>query len=274
MVPRCVYEPDQATWRSVNACITHPLSILNISAAASASFKQARLLVFDLDGTLIDSRQDLALAVNATLRKLGQPELSEEIIASYVGDGALALIQRALNKTGLNSSDPEILEQGYQQFLMSYREHKLDHTYVYPGVLDALHAIRSKSPHRLMACLSNKPVGPSRAICDALALAPFFFQIYGGNSFSTKKPDPRGLNHLIVEAAELVFNGSESGEPLIHAGNTVVIGDGYPDVLAARAAGVLVIGCDFGFSRTDLAAVHPDALVTSPSDWVDLLCGS
>lgn len=250
------------------------LAHLNISAETHARFKQARLLVFDLDGTLIDSRQDLAYSVNATLRHFGKPDLSLEMIADHVGDGALALIQRSFQSAGLNSTDPKLLNEGHEQFLSFYKQHKLDHTYVYSGVLDALRSIQRKLPQVWIACLTNKPVAPSRAICEALALAPFFFQIYGGNSFSTKKPDPSGLKQLIAEADELACLDRNSHEPLVHAGNTVMIGDGRPDVLAARAAGTQVIGCDFGFSQTDLATTCPDALVTSPRDWVDLLCGT
>lgn len=232
-------------------------------------FKQARMVVFDLDGTLIDSRQDLTNAVNATLRHFGKPDLSLEIIAGYVGDGASMLIERAFQHSGLR---PELLSDAYPFFLDFYKQHKLDHTYVYPGVLDALRSIRKRSPQMLMACLTNKPVGPSRAICQALALAPFFFQVYGGNSFSTKKPDPLGLNHLIAEAAELAHTPAETHQSPITAAHTVMIGDGRPDIIAARAAGARVIGCRFGFSRDDLASAQPDALVTSPSEWVHLLC--
>lgn len=242
---------------------------MRISAASRARLRQARLLVFDLDGTLIDSREDLAYAVNATLRHFGKPELSLATIASYVGDGAFALVQRAFQVVGLDANDPQILKAGHQQFLHFYGKHKLDHTYVYPGALDALRTIRSRSPGVVMACLTNKPVMASRAICEALGLAPFFFQIYGGNSFPTKKPDPLGLSRLIAEAAGLVPDNLN-----ITPDNTIMVGDGRPDILAARAAGAQAIGCDFGFSEVDLASLQPDALVTSPRDWVALLCGA
>ena len=227
--------------------------------------KHVSLLVFDLDGTLIDSRQDLATAVNVTLRHFGKPALSTEAVASYVGGGALALIEPAFQRSGL---DPNLVPAAHQHFLGAYRQHKLGHTYVYPGVLAALASIRSRSPHILMACLTNKPVAPSRDICRALALEPFFFQIYGGNSFPSKKPDPLGLTRLVAEALNLARTPDA---PPIDAAHTAMVGDPPPDILA-RAAGTLAVGCRFGFSQQDLGATPPDALVTSPSEWVDLFC--
>ncbi len=228
--------------------------------------KHVSLLVFDLDGTLIDSRQDLATAVNTTLQYFGKPALSTKTVASYVGDGALALIERAFQSSGLN---PHLVPAAYRYFLGAYRQHRLDHTYVYPGVLEALASIRSRSPHIHMACLTNKPVIPSRDICRALALDPFFFQIYGGDSFPSKKPDPLGLTRLIAEAAHLA---RPPEAPPTDAAHTAMIGDAPPDILAARAAGTLAVGCRFGFSEQDLNATPPDALVTSPSEWVSLFC--
>src|SRR6267154_2495203 len=161
--------------------------------------QKIRLVIFDLDGTLIDSRLDLVHSVNAALRHIGRPELPDEVIASYVGDGAPILIQRAL---GGEAVDEAIVRQGLQFFLSYYREHKLDHTTVYEGVKEALAAIQglSNGVPRKMAVLSNKPVIPSRAIVEALGLGSFFMQIYGGNSFATKKPDPEGALKLLEES--------------------------------------------------------------------------
>src|SRR5271168_976219 len=125
-----------------------------------------RLLVFDLDGTLIDSGADLCASVNAMLRHFGRPELSQEIIATYIGDGAARLVSRALGEP----EDGDYLESAVTYFLDYYREHKLDHTFVYPGVFESLDSLRPRS----MAVLTNKPIGPSQAICDALGLSPYF----------------------------------------------------------------------------------------------------
>src|SRR5260370_23421701 len=153
-------------------------------------------MIFDLDGTLIDSRLDLVHSVNAALRHIGRPELPDNVIAGYVGDGAPILIQRAL---GGGAVDDAVVRQGLQFFLSYYREHKLDHTTVYAGVKDALAALRraSNGAPRKMAVLSNKPVIPSRAIVEALGLGSFFMQVYGGNKFFTNKPDPQGARQLL-----------------------------------------------------------------------------
>ena len=222
-----------------------------------------KLLVFDLDGTLIDSAQDLCNSVNATLQHFNMPHLSDEIIAGYIGNGALMLVRRALTAdTGSEPSD-ELLAQAHDFFLAYYREHKLDYTYAYEGVLEALAALRTvhdqpDAPPRAMAVLTNKPVRPARAICEALGLAPYFLNIYGGNSFSTKKPDPEGLFALMQEA---------------HArpDETVMIGDSQVDVQTARNAGAWSIGCTFGLAPGSLEAIPPDVLVDSPADWTQAL---
>jgi phosphoglycolate phosphatase len=214
-----------------------------------------RLLVFDLDGTLIDSRTDLANAVNAMLGKFGRPQQPEAVIATYIGDGAGMLVRRALG----DPDDEDFLQRALTCFLDYYREHKLDHTYVYAGVRESLDALRTlpDGSDRIMAVLSNKPVGPSRAICDALGLGPYFFRVYGGNSFGTKKPDPEGLKTLIRESG-------------VAPEQTLMIGDSDVDVLTARNAGAWVIGCRFGLAPHTLESVEPDALVDSPSDWTNL----
>ncbi|AXC09606.1 Phosphoglycolate phosphatase [Acidisarcina polymorpha] len=215
-----------------------------------------RLLVFDLDGTLIDSRRDLANSVNAMLGHLDRPALPEDVIASYIGDGAGMLVRRALG----DPEDETYVERALKFFLDYYREHKLDYTHVYPGVLESLEALQSGADGsgRQMAVLTNKPVGPSQAICEALRLSPYFFRIYGGNSFSTKKPDPQGLKALIQEAGVDPFE-------------TVMVGDSDIDILTARSAGAWALACRFGLSPHTLDAADPDCFVDSPWDWTDAL---
>src|ERR1035438_2859406 len=162
-----------------------------------------RLLVFDLDGTLIDSQIDLSNSINAMLEHLGKPALPHAVIAGYIGDGANMLVRRALGDPEGDVHDAEYVERALTYFLDYYRVHKLDFTYVYEGVVEALEAIRGAYPGIAMAVLTNKPVRPSRDICAHFALDRFFFQNYGGNSFHTKKPDPTGLLALIAEASEL-----------------------------------------------------------------------
>ncbi len=219
-----------------------------------------RLLVFDLDGTLIDSKQDLANSVNAMLRALGRATLPDAVIASYIGDGAGMLVRRALG----DPSDEAVVDQALGLFLDYYREHKLDNTYVYDGVFAALDVLLSRAdgaPHS-MAVLTNKPVNPSLEICTALGLAPFFSAIHGGNSLATKKPDPEGLLQLMRGA---------NARPR----ETLMIGDSDVDILTARAAGAWSIGCRYGLSPHTIEAMRVDGLVDvvvdSPADWLRAL---
>ena len=222
-----------------------------------------RLLIFDLDGTLIDSSLDLCNAVNVALRQVERRALPNELIASYVGDGAAMLVRRALGDPGdLDSLRPDnaLFERTYAAFIEYYRVHKLDNTCCYAGVLEALTVMRRRHPQLPMAVLTNKPVIPSREICTALGLAPFFFQNYGGNSFPTKKPDPEGLLTLINEAAARF-------DPSITPADTVMIGDSDVDMLTAQRAGARTLGCAYGLSPHALVAANPDAIVATPADW-------
>src|ERR1700735_2841873 len=138
--------------------------------------EKIRLIVFDLDGPLIDSRKDLTNSINAMLTEFGRQPLPEEIIANYIGDGAGMLVRRALG----DPKDEPLVENALQHFLAHYRVHKLDYTYVYPGVFESLEVMRTAPDGvpRKMAVLTNKPVGPSVAICDALGLSAYMFRIY------------------------------------------------------------------------------------------------
>ena len=221
-----------------------------------------RLVVFDLDGTLIDSRIDLANSVNAMLVHLGKQELPHAVIATYIGNGASMLVRRALGDPEGDVHDEEYVAQALEYFLSYYRVHKLDYTYVYDGVVQAIEEIRANTPEIAMAVLTNKPVRPSRDICAHFGLDRYFFQNYGGNSFHTKKPDPTGLLALMAEAWAL----AGAGEPIMPE-ETVMIGDSDVDVLTARNCGALSIGCTFGLAPHSLAAARPDALANAPADW-------
>jgi phosphoglycolate phosphatase len=222
-----------------------------------------KLLVFDLDGTLIDSAQDLCNSVNATLTHFERPPLPDTTIAGYIGNGALLLVRRAFAADDGVEPDEDTIAKAYAYFLDYYREHKLDYTYAYEGVLEALAALRNVHdqpdvPPRTLAVLTNKPVRPAQAICEGLGLAPYFLSIYGGNSFATKKPDPEGLLALMAEAN-------------VRPDETVMIGDSQVDVQTARNAGAWSIGCTFGLAPGSLEAIPPDVLVDSPADWTAAL---
>jgi phosphoglycolate phosphatase len=214
-----------------------------------------RLLVFDLDGTLIDSRLDLIHSVNATLRHIGRPELAGDVVASYVGDGAPALIRRALGDT----DDDALLRKALEYFLGYYRVHKLDHTTVYEGIPEVLSQLAhpSNGLRRSMAVLSNKPVNPSRGIVRALGLGDFFLCVYGGNSFTTKKPDPLGILTIL-------------GESGVAAHEALMIGDSSVDVLTGRNAGLWTCGVTYGFAPQTLENASPDVVVESPRELGEL----
>jgi phosphoglycolate phosphatase len=211
-----------------------------------------QLVIFDLDGTLIDSRLDLVHSVNAALRHIDRPELADEVIAGYVGDGAPILIQRAL---GAEATDKALVRKGLEFFLSYYREHKLDHTTVYPGIAQALAAIQrsSNGTPRQLAVLTNKPVKPSRAIIEGLGLGQFFSQVYGGNSFATKKPDPQGARQLLQESE-------------VTPERAAIVGDSQVDVRTGRNAGLWTVGVTYGFAPHTLENESPDVLVDSAQE--------
>ena len=213
-----------------------------------------KLIVFDLDGTLIDSRLDLIHSVNAMLRHLKRPELPGDVVASYVGDGAPMLIRRALG----DPKDEKLFKSALDYFLAYYKEHKLDHTTVYAGIPEALRQIQSNGTQRKMAVLSNKPVNPSRGIVEALGLGQFFTHVYGGNSFETKKPDPLGIRTILKESR-------------VAAADALMVGDSSIDILTGRNAGLATCGVTYGFAPQTLdGEVKPDVVVDSPQELREL----
>ncbi len=200
------------------------------------------LIVFDLDGTLIDSKKDLANAVNAMLVHRGRAPLADEIVYGYVGNGAPLLIRRAL---GPEASEADVTG-ALEYFLAYYREHMLDHTTLYPGVPEALDALREIGAR--LAVLTNKPVRFSEAILRGLAIDARFFRVYGGNSFEHKKPHPIGIETLLAESGE-------------SKASAWMVGDSAVDVRTARNAGIAAAGVTYGFQPETLAADPPDVLV-------------
>ncbi len=211
---------------------------------------KVQALLFDLDGTLIDSKRDLVQSVNATLRELGRAELPEDLVASYVGSGAPVLINRALG--GAATSDQQ--QSALNFFLAHYDEHKLDFTREYPGVRVTLEKLRDVP----MAVLTNKPVNISVRILQGLRLAEFFRAIYGGNSFATKKPDPLGANTLLKELG-------------IPAAESALVGDSEVDVQTARNAGMISAIVNFGFGTHDRETYPADIYLDRMEELVPLV---
>jgi phosphoglycolate phosphatase len=210
----------------------------------------ADLLVFDLDGTLIDSKLDLAHSVNAARAHLGLDPLDPELIYGYVGDGAPTLIKRALPEDATSQQ----CERALLYFLAYYREHMLDYTVLYPGVREGLDRLYRAG--KQLAILTNKPVRISIGILAGLGLDLHFFRIYGGNSFEQKKPDPVGIKALCVESK-------------VPQARTVMVGDSDVDILTARNAHCIACGVSYGFKPESLVEHPPDLMVDSLEELAD-----
>lgn len=211
-----------------------------------------QLLIFDLDGTLIDSQLDLAHSVNAARHHMKLDPLPHGLIYTYVGNGAPVLLRRAMGPQAPESDVQEALAF----FLAYYRQHMLDNTVLYPGVRQALDRFRD---HGIpMAVLTNKPIYNSQAIVDGLGLHDHFFRVYGGNSFDQKKPDPLGVHRLREEV-------SADRE------HTLMVGDSAVDVMTARNAGIRVCGVTYGFQPESLRETPPDYLLHTMDDLVPIV---
>ncbi len=216
----------------------------------ACNLSSVRALIFDLDGTLIDSKQDLIRSVNAMLTETGREPLHEDTVSSYIGHGAPRLVARALG----NAATEDECERALKFFLAHYDEHKLDSTRAYPGVAEALEELR-RFP---MAVLTNKPVRVSRKILDGLGLSRYFRAVYGGNSFETKKPDPLGAKKILEELS-------------VAPNEALIIGDSEVDVQTARNAGTLAAAVNYGFGTHDRAAYPADAYLDRLTDLATLL---
>src|SRR6202795_602011 len=205
-------------------------------------FSAVRVLIFDLDGTLIDSKLDLAHAINAMLEHMGRAPLAHDTVYSFVGNGAPVLVRRAL---GEGVTDQEA-DEGLVYFLSYYRAHMLDNTAAYPGVREGLELLKNNP----LAVLTNKPVNFSRAILDGLGLSRYFRFVYGGNSFEKKKPDPMGVEILLRDLAAAPTEA-------------MLVGDSEVDVRTARNARIWACGVSYGLGTAGLRAHPPDIMLDS-----------
>src|SRR6266446_5393381 len=214
------------------------------------NFSAVRALIFDLDGTLIDSKRDLIFSVNAMLLEMGREQLHVDTISGYIGHDAPQLVGQALG----NGATEAERERALKYFLAYYEDHKMDSTCAYPGVPEAL-AHLAAFP---MAILTNKPVRISVRILKALGLAKYFRAVYGGNSFETKKPDPLGAQAILREF------GATPAE-------AIMIGDSEVDVQTARNAGTFAATVNYGFGAHDRATHPADIYLDRLTDLVPLL---
>ncbi len=203
-------------------------------------------LVFDLDGTLVDTKDDLAEAVNVTLRALGLPPEEPRILWGYVGYGARVLLERALGAT-----HGELLEPGLEIFLPWYRAHLLDRSTVYPGLREVIEVLAAEGT--VLSVLTNKPADMSRAIVDGLGLGARFPRLIGGDTLAVRKPDPAGLLRLIDEAR-------------VERSRTLMIGDSPIDVATGHNAGVTTCGVLWGFSGPAIRDCGAEVLLGAPQD--------
>jgi phosphoglycolate phosphatase len=201
------------------------------------------LVVFDLDGTLVDSRRDLADSTNEMLASYGAPALPIEGVAAMVGEGARVLVERALAASGLARAVPEALDR----FRAIYDRRLLIHTRPYPGIPEV---VRDAAARASVALLTNKPEAPARRLLDAFGLLPSFRWVMGGDGAFPRKPDPAALTYLMSQAGA----GPSA---------TLLVGDSLVDVQTAERAGVRLCVASYGFARLDGAAAGAGALVAA-----------
>jgi phosphoglycolate phosphatase len=211
------------------------------------------LVVFDLDGTLIDSRRDLADAANALIIERGGAPQPVDAIAAMVGEGAAVLVRRALTAGGLDADDPAALPR----FLALYDQRLLAHTHLYDGVADMLAALH---PRAWLAVLTNKPQRATEDILDGLGVARFFRHVIGGDTARGRKPTPGGLLHLMSQASAT-------------AEQTLMVGDSAVDLKTARAAGthVCLARYGFGFTTAESLLDGTEMLIDRPESLIDLV---
>jgi phosphoglycolate phosphatase len=216
-----------------------------------------RLLVFDLDGTLVDSRRDLADSANALIVERGGTPLAVDRITAMVGEGAAKLVMRALLAAGVRRDD---LDVALARFLELYDERLLAHTRLYAGTREMLDAVASHAP---LAVLTNKPQRHTERLLEGLAVRSFFRWVIGGDTPHGRKPDPAGLTHLISAAAAT-------------AADTVMVGDSAIDLRTARAAGtqVCLVRYGFGFPTAEGELTGTEIIAERAEDLTRLLLHS
>jgi phosphoglycolate phosphatase len=203
------------------------------------------LLVFDLDGTLVDSRRDLADAANAMVVELGGAPLSEVQVGDMVGEGATLLVRRVLDAAGVEAELPAALNR----FLELYDQRLLIHTKPYDGIVEALETLNARVP---LAVLTNKPQAATDRLLAGLGLRGFFRDVVGGDTEYGRKPDPSGLNELARRSGVTITE-------------TMLVGDSPVDLETTRRAGCRVALVSYGFGFRTVALREGEQVVSQPS---------
>lgn len=198
------------------------------------------VIIFDLDGTLIDSRLDLANSVNFIRTQLALEPLDHHVIFSYIGDGVAKLIQRAVGE----GFGQESVQQGVEAFLRHYRHHLLDNTVLYPGVLEVL----ADLGHQVLTVLTNKPLESTLAILQGLKIQNRFRFVHGGNSFEQKKPHPVGIKKILEDTR-------------ISRNRALIVGDSRVDIETGQNAQIATCGVTYGLASNTLAECKPQFLI-------------
>jgi len=209
-------------------------------------------VVFDLDGTLVDSVQDLAASGNALLGEYGRPPLAADAIAAMVGDGARVLVQRLFDVAGITAP----VDEGLARFLALYDERLVDATRPYDGVPELLEALAQRGMP--MAVLTNKPRAMSRRLLDELGLSRYFTDVFGGDGPFARKPDPAGLIHLRDAAG----------------GRAMMVGDSPADLHTALAAAVpaCLVRYGFGFGKLSEEEIRRASwIIDEPRELLELV---
>jgi phosphoglycolate phosphatase len=216
-------------------------------------FDAVQAIIFDLDGTLVDSAEDLRAALNKLMSDQGLRPIESNEIKGMIGDGVLKLVERALAAA---NGDPEQRDFLLPRFLALYQANPADLTRCYPGVLETLDVLRRKGFR--LAVVTNKPFFATKKILEALSLAAFFPVIIGGDSLEKRKPDPAQL----LEAARQLD---------VNVGQTLMVGDNIHDVEAAHAAGMRCVAVTYGYHHRPPAEFGADRLIDRFGDLLSLV---
>jgi phosphoglycolate phosphatase len=206
----------------------------------------APIVVFDLDGTLVDTAPDLVATLNAVMAREGVPSVPYEAARVMVGGGARRMIEMALQQTG-RAVPPVDAERMFNDFIAYYAAHIADHSKPFPGLNRALDTLAARG-YRFAIC-TNKLEGLSKLLLDELGLAARFAAICGQDTFGIQKPDPEILRRTILQA-----NGSPD--------RAILVGDSRTDIDTARAASVPIIAVDFGYTDVPVAQLAPDWVIS------------